>query len=720
MSKVKYFFDKIYLKFKIGCIVILFIFFGIPFIFGFIGSLFESLNEEEKISLADGFTIEKYNVILDVKDDNKVDVTENLTVNFTSAYKHGIYKYTPEWLEYKGKDGKVIKRKSNVLDYRADNDIYTVDRVNKKARIKIGDANEYVGKGEKTYVIKYTYDMGKDPFNGFDEFIFHAYGDYWGTEIKNASIEVNMPKSIEGYNVNFFTDKYRKENVNEAVDFSIDGNTLKANFNESKNYEFQLKNYCEKHYEQYGEECDYSDFEYYYEPLSKSLTVDVELPEGYFKGGSYNYGFGSIFISILVFILTGYTIYKWFKFGKNYAKNVQTVEFYPPEGLSSAEIGYVYNKRQANKKLTISLIVQLASKGYIKIDEIKDDIKITNLMVKPKELKSFDDMLPKREIEVKKLKEADDKLSRSETTMMVHLFKKGDVKKLKTNIDRFLKVKDSLVNGGYIEVISDNEEERLKDIKQKRKEYDENVKNYDKQMAEYNERISKMPEISVFEKIVYDRLFNSKDEIILSEHKTFYKAFSEVESTLKKSFKDKVYDKTSSKQRVYAIARTLLILLLSIISYKVIEDMDPKFSILYYLSFGCILVNILFIILMGRKTKYGEMISAKVMGFREFLVTAEKSKLEQLVSENPYYFYNILPYTYVLNISKKWIQKFENIEIPEIDMGNFDYGSDNFYYSIYDHVYYPPSSSGSSSSSCGGGCSSCGGGCSSCGGGGSW
>ncbi len=720
MSKVKYFFDKFFSKFKIGCIAILIIFFGLPLLFNFIGEVLDNASDDVTTS-ADGFTIEKYNVVLDVQEDNKVDVTENITVNFTSEYKHGIYKYTPEWLEYEGKDGKVIKRKSKVIDYRAENDLYTIDRVNKKARIRIGDANEYVGEGEKTYVIKYTYDMGKDPFDGFDEFIFHAYGDYWGTEIKNASIEINMPKSVEGYDVNFFTDKYRNQNVNEAVDFSVNGNTLKASFNEDKNYELQLKDYCERRFEQYGEECDTSYFEYNYEPLSKSLTVDIELPEGYFKGGSYNYGFGSILLLVLIFILTGYTIYKWFKFGKNYAKEVQTVEFYPPEGLSSAEIGYIYNKRQTNKKLTISLIVQLASKGYIKIDEIKDDIKITNLVSKPKKLKSFDDTLPKREIEVKKLKEADDKLSRSETTMMVHLFKNGDVKKLKTNIDRFLKVKDNLVNGGYIEVVSDNEKERLTDIDNKKKEYDKSVKDYDKQMAEYDKKISKMPEMSDFERIVYDRLFTSKDEIILSEHKTFYRAFSEVESKLKSSFKDKVYDKTSSKQRWFAVFRTFLILVLWFIAYSVIEDMDPELNILYGLSFGCIFVNILFVILMGRKTKYGETITAKVNGFREFLVTAEKSRLEQLVSENPYYFYNILPYTYVLNISKKWIQKFENIQIPEMDMGNFDYSSDYVYYSIYDHVYYPPSSSGSSSSSsCGGGCSSCGGGCSSCGGGGSW
>ena len=108
------------------------------------------------------------------------------------------------------------------------------------------------------------------------------------------------------------------------------------------------------------------------------------------------------------------------------------------------------------------------------------------------------------------------------------------------------------------------------------------------------------------------------------------------------------------------------------------------------------------------------------------LVTAEKDKLESLVEKNPHYFYDILPYTYVLNISKKWIRKFENIKMPEADMGTFNYNSDVSFHSIFDDVYYPSytshSSGGSSSgcSSCGGGCSSCGGGCSSCGGGGSW
>ena len=123
---------------------------------------------------------------------------------------------------------------------------------------------------------------------------------------------------------------------------------------------------------------------------------------------------------------------------------------------------------------------------------------------------------------------------------------------------------------------------------------------------------------------------------------------------------------------------------------------------------------------MGRKTEYGEEIYAKILGFKDFLEKAEKENLESLVEKDPNYFYNILPYTYVLGISKKWVKKFENIPMPDVDMGNFNYNSiDSFNY-ISSSVYYPSSSGGSGSSSCGGGCSSCGGGCSSCGGGGSW
>lgn len=53
----------------------------------------------------------------------------------------------------------------------------------------------------------------------------------------------------------------------------------------------------------------------------------------------------------------------------------------------------------------------------------------------------------------------------------------------------------------------------------------------------------------------------------------------------------------------------------------------------------------------------------KIKGFKMFLETAEKERLETLVDENPEYFYDIMPYAYVLGVSDKWMKKFENIAI---------------------------------------------------------
>ena len=667
------------------------IFCAFPIVVGllvFAASFFETNSNENKV--ADGFTIEGYEVILDVGIDNKVEVTENIDINFYEEGHHGIYKFTPYWLEYTGKDNKTIKRKSLISNLYSEGAKYTVDTVNKKERIKIGDAYRTVY-GDRQYVIRYTYNMGKDPFNGFDEFIFHAFGDYWGTEIKNPKIVVHMPKDINNYEINIFKDKYRKENVNRLVNIDVDGNTIIITANDLR--------------------------------LSKSLTFDISLPEGYFEGGSWNYGWISTIISIAIILLTLYIIRLWFKYGKDYEKRVPTVEFYAPEGLSSAEIGYIYNNRHVSKKLTISLIIQLASKGYIKIDEIKDGkkkskIQITKLHIKPTEPKLDSIAVPKRIIEIEKLKDADSLLSKSATSKLNYFFKDGNKRVLEANIDNFLEVKDELVSGGYINIVSDS-------VPEDGKKYAENKKNeiYEKALAKYNEETSKLPRKSALENIVYGNLFSIGDVVILSDHDSFYKTFGQVEGELRKNFQNKIHDDKSRSRKVEAFIIAIISIILSIVSFFAIEDMDPAWSILYFLAFGGALISTFFAFIMGRKTEYGEMISARVKGFRDFLLTAEKEKLEALVEQNPHYFYDILPYTYVLNISKKWVSKFENIKMPEPDMGNFNYSSDVSFHSIFDNVTYPVATSSGSSggcSSCGGGCSSCGGGCSSCGGGGSW
>ncbi len=618
-------------------------------------------------SSADGFTIENYKVKLNVHENNVVDVEEDLTVNFYEYGHHGIYKFIPTWLEYTGKDGNTVSRNAKVTNLKAIGDEFETDTINGKKRIKIGSANSTLDPGLKTYTVMYQYNMGEDPFDDFDEFIFHAYGDYWGTKINNASIELTMPSNISSNSIKFFNDKYRNIDITSYVDYYVEGNTLYA----------KVLNY----------------------DLFKSLTVDIELPEGYFNAAANNYGYTSMSLLIFIIIFAIVIFISWLKFGKDYHYS-ETVEFYPPEGYDSAAIGYIY-KKESGRKLAISLIVELASKGVIRIDE-SDDKKtrtITNLC-------SVDiNKAINRKIGITKLKDAK---AGTEKSKLDKYFGDKDTAVITEKHEDFYSSTKSMVKNGYLRIDYDT-------INDYSKEAINNITEQIKKNA--NDNLSKL---TTNERIVYDQLFVNSDVNILEKDTDFYIVFTNLNSNLQQELDAKIDE---SKSYTYMIISSILVffgVFYFMFAFNIYEDLNPKYSILYGISIIAICLSVVFILLMNRKTTYGSQILAKIKGFKKYLETAEKSQLEGLVNQNPNYFYDILPYAYVLGVSKKWIEKFENIPMPEVNMGNFDYFDTDSYNSLSDSVSYPISSGGFSSSSCGGGCSSCGGGCSSCGGGGSW
>lgn len=54
-------------------------------------------------------------------------------------------------------------------------------------------------------------------------------------------------------------------------------------------------------------------------------------------------------------------------FGRD-PKIVQTVEFYPPEGITPAEAGYIIDGI-VNKEDLVSMVIYFADKGYLSIEE---------------------------------------------------------------------------------------------------------------------------------------------------------------------------------------------------------------------------------------------------------------------------------------------------------------------------------------------------------------
>ena len=147
---------------------------------------------------------------------------------------------------------------------------------------------------------------------------------------------------------------------------------------------------------------------------------------------------------------------------------------------------------------------------------------------------------------------------------------------------------------------------------------------------------------------------------------------------------------------------------------------DRSYLIAFIFGIGCILLMSLFIRILPKRTKYGNEMYGRLKGFKNFLETAEKETLEAEVEKNPTYFYDILPYTYALGVSDKWINKFESITMAAPDWYDssnaFDMHSfGNFMSSTMSSV--SAASTSSSDSDSGGGSS---GGGSGGGGGGSW
>ena len=555
------------------------------------GMYVKSNNQKKSIdnysNVADGFTIESYKVKANVSSNNVVDVTEIINVNFFDYGHHGIYKFIPKWLEYTGKDGKTISRKSVIENLEAVGEEYKNDEVNGKKRIRIGSPKKTLDIGLKTYTITYKYNMGSDPFENFDEFIFHFFGDYWGTRIKNASLEIAMPKEIDANSIKFFADKYRKEDITSYVNYYVENNTIFANL--------------------------YSAYD-----LNKSLTVDIELPEGYFEKGLIS-GTEVSFIAfnILIILLMVIAFIMWKKYGKD-NKKIETVEFYAPDSYDAASIGYIY-KKDSGRKLAIALIVELASKGYIKIDE-EDE-------------------------------------------------KKDD------NVD------------------------------------------YGKKIIVTNQVDINKVEMTSNERIIFDKLFENGNKNVLSDDNSFYKVFDKLTKNLQKELDNIIDDVRSYKKMFFTSILFYMQTIYLTISFTSLDDINLGLKIIYFVSLISVVITFILVLLMKRKSPYGEELMARIKGFKNYMKTAEKDEINDQAEKHPNYFYDILPYAYVLGVSSEWIERFEKIPEPQYDIGDYDFSVSSSIDNLADSIL---GSSNGDSSGCGGGCSSCGGGCSSCGGGGSW
>jgi uncharacterized membrane protein len=148
--------------------------------------------------------------------------------------------------------------------------------------------------------------------------------------------------------------------------------------------------------------------------------------------------------------------------------------------------------------------------------------------------------------------------------------------------------------------------------------------------------------------------------------------------------------------------------------FALVDDWQEKL----WLGIALIVSGIILIafgFLMTKKTRKGTLLFQKLLGFKEFIKTVEKDRLQEFLKQDENYFDKVLPYAIVFDMADKWKDKLKGLEIPPPKWYSGYYPGSTFntmmFMNSLDHsmnemtntFYSSPHSSGSSGGSFSGG-----------------
>lgn len=667
----------------------------------------------ENIKVDNGYAIDKYDIDIKVNENNKLDITETITAFFNES-RHGIYRTIPLKNTITRLDGTTSTNRTQITNLEVDNE-YTVSRENGNIKIKIGSPN-YTVTGEQKYTIKYTYNLGKDPLSNSDELYYNIIGTEWDTSIDNVSFTITMPKNFDHSKLGFSSGVKGSTN-NDDVYYYVNSNIITGRYLGTLN-------------------------------PGEGITVRCELPEGYFVNAGLDSEVADYIPSIVSVIFLLISILLWAIFGRD-DKIIETVEYYPPKNLNSLDAGFLYKGAASNKDVT-SLLIYLANKGYLEIIDkninlSSDKVNIDSRAKEDANQKIIE--LQNKIIEEEKINPNSQKLKHYKNMLDIY-----------QNIDTLIDYNQ--YNLGLV-VSKFNTENDF--VIKKVKDYD----GTDIHEQWFMEGLFEYGRTEVTSRMLLNQFYLTNNRIL-----------GDINN---KQNKERLFEKTASSKKIFIIlmvaisyclitippvlnygqtnALVFTLLFPSIgfaVLFSAIFDSDPGpkiFKIVWGIGFGggpwaimvlpaliqdtlylnnyiigtlCIIGMAVCLAYLPKRTKYGTEILEKLSGFKNFLKTVEKDRLESLVMDNPNYFYDILPFAYVFGISDKWIKKFESISLQApswydssdaFNISSFEAFMSSAMASAQGAMSSSPSSSSSSGGSSGGGSS---GGGSGGGGGGSW
>ena len=519
-----------------------------------------------------------YDVQIKVNEDNTYDVSETIDVSF-NVQKHGLFRDIPTG-NFEDMGYMSIKD----IDLKGwEFDTYS-EEGNKV--IRIGSEDETVI-GRQKYEINYRIKVYDDR-NPEEDFLYlDVIPTGWETPIEEARVSIKLPKAIDENKIEVYSGYYGST-YKGSVDWTYEKETNEIIIKESRMM------------------------------TGNGITVLCHLPEGYWQGEG-TYVWAKIMALVITCIVAGLAFLLWFMFGRD-KKIVSTVEFYPPEGMNPAEVGYIID-RTVNKRDLVSLIMYFADKGYMSIEQIKND-----------------------NFRFVKLKDIDSKEKSFAKTLFNGLFAGRD----SVNIDDL----DEDFGDSYLAAY-------------------EQLSNYFMKKANRQVTVKSV----VFQ--VLGVVFTMVAQVGTAAAAWWYsgKTMQPLIAVILAVVSVLVLVVLIFRTKKQYVMKTASKLVGGTISWLIKGMVSLAYGFVIAGLFGNLLLIVVFagvnfagelcIVFMTQRTKSSIELMGKILGLKNFIEKAELNRINILVEENPNYFYNILPYAYVMGLTDKWAKNFEGISMVQ-------------------------------------------------------
>jgi uncharacterized membrane protein len=293
-------------------------------------------------AFARSWRISNFEDTITVNSDGSADVNETITLVFAGEW-HGIHRTIP--IEYPGPNGTNYQLFVKILSVTDENGgklkyDSSTSGAYRDLKIYIPDAVD----ATRTVEISYRVRNGTRFFDQYDEFYWNVTGNDWPVPIDHARATVHFPDAASGsLRAQAFTGVYGSAERDATA--TVDGAVAVFDTNNPL-------------------------------PMRGGMTIDVYIPKGilkppgaltkliWFVGGN-----AAIFLPLVTAcVMFGL----WWAKGRDPDPGISVAPMYePPADLTPAEAGTLLEDQIQPRDIT-STIVDLAVRGYIKIEETND------------------------------------------------------------------------------------------------------------------------------------------------------------------------------------------------------------------------------------------------------------------------------------------------------------------------------------------------------------